>query len=354
MNKMTITALLFSLALGIFWLRDVKAEETAGQILAKLNGLSSEKRNKTLMDGAKEEGEVTIYSSMRQDQLTAFLKTFNRRFPFLKVKGLRVATSRHVTRVQTEFYAQRHAVDVMNTTSPGAYSIKQFGALDAYRSPEMKSFPERYRDKEGYFNPIYVIPVVFTYNPSIVKREDAPRSYADLLDPKWKEKILLDTEDHEWFIVLLNHFGREKGLRYMKDLARQGLSMRRGRTLQTQMVMAGEYPAAIALHAHTVLEFKGKGAPIDWKILDPYFAKSNHIMIAKHAPHPHAAALFIDWALSEEGQSMIASFGRVVARKGIKQHFPELGQKEYLMTSPDMIGPVLSKNIDQFNEIFMR
>ena len=354
MKKITISTLLFSLALGILWVGDVRAKETAGQILAKLNELSPEKRKKLLIEGAKKEGEVTIYTSMRQDQASPFLKTFNNRFPFLKVNMYRTASTRQVAKVQAEFNAGRHAVDVMNNTGPGAYTVKQLGAVDAYRSPERNFFPKRYLDKEGYFAPMYVIPVVLGYNPSLVKREEVPRSYTDLLNPKWKGNMLLDTEDFEWYMVLLNHFGREKGLQYMKDLAGQRPSMRRGRTLQTQLLMAGEQPIAIALHAHTVLDFKEKGAPIDWKILDPYFSKANHIMLSRHAPHPHAAALLIDWALSEEGQSMITTFGRVVARKAIKQRFPELTKTEYLMMDPESIGPTLNKSMKRFRDMFMK
>ena len=76
-------------------------------------------------------------------------------------------------------------------------------------------------------------------------------------------------------------------------------------------------------------------------------------MLARHAPHPHAAGLFIDWALSREGQSVIASFGRVVARKDVKQRFPELVEKDFILTDTEMVGPVLNKSIDQFRKIFM-
>ncbi|MFQ5852279.1 MAG: ABC transporter substrate-binding protein [Candidatus Binatia bacterium] len=354
MKKMIGSTLAFGLACTILMVPGVTAKETAGQILAKLDKLSPNERKKALIKGAKKEGAVTIYTSMRQDQSTPFTKVFNKRFPFLKVNAFRTAASRQVAKVQAEFNAGRHEVDVMNNNPAGAYTVRGFGVLDPYPSPERKSFPASYKDKKGYFTPIYVIPVVLGYNPTLVKPEEVPRRYEDLLAPKWKGKMSLDTDDFEWFIALLQHFGREKGLQFMKSLARQRLSMRRGRTLQTQLLMAGEQRIAIALHAHTVLDFKEKGAPIDWTILDPYFAKPNSIMLAKNAPHPHAAALFIDWALSKEGQTMITTFGRVVARKGIKQRFPELGRKKYVLTDPDTIGPGLNKRIKEFQEIFMK
>ena len=88
--------------------------------------------------------------------------------------------------------------------------------------------------------------------------------------------------------------------------------------------------------------------------MEPCFAKPNSISFPKYVPHSYAAALFIDWALSKEGQTMITTFGRVVARTGIKQRFPELGKKECFLTDPDTIGPVLNKSIKEFQKIFMR
>ena len=98
---------------------------------------------------------------------------------------------------------------------------------------------------------------------------------------------------------------------------------------------------------------KTKGAPVEGVILDPYFAQANKLMLARHAPHPFAAALFIDWSLSEEGQSMITTFGRVVARKGVKQRFPELVEKEYFLVDVDFIGPILDQSGKEFSQIFL-
>ncbi len=354
MKKIMVTGLIFGLAFSSIIVRGVTGQETAGQILAKLNNLSPEKRQKALIEGAKLEGELTIYSGMRQDQLVPFSKMFNKRFPFLKVNAFRVAGRRAVIKTQTEFRAGQHLVDVVNGRSTVGYALKMGGILDPYFSPQRKFIPAAYKDKEGYFPPLYVIPVVLGYNPNLVKPSEVPKRYEDLLDPKWKGKIFLDTEDFEWFTVLLNQFGREKGLKFMKKLAKQDLSLRRGRTLQTQLLLAGERYMAVALHAHSVLDFKEKGAPIDWTILDPYFAKVNVITLIQHAPHPYAAALYIDWSLSEEGQSKITTFGRVVTRKGIKQRFPELLKKEYIIVSAKMIGPVLARTIKEYQEIFMR
>ncbi len=327
--------------------------DTAGEILTKLNGLPAEKREKALIEAARKEGQLTIYSSTQQAHLTPLTQTFNRKYPFLKINAFRVSSQRQATKVQMEFRAGRHEVDVINGLPAEAYQIQQIGALDPYDSPERKFFSDVHKDKKGYFTPLFVVPVVLGYNTNFVKHEEAPKNYVELLDPKWKGKMFLDIEDYEWHVVLLKHFSREKGFQYMKKLAQQDLSMRRGRTLQLQLLMAGERGIGIALHAHSVLDFKKKGAPLGWAILDPYFAKPNSIMLAKHAPHPHAAALFIDWALSNEGQLFITTFGRVVARKGVKQRFRELVEKEFILADEEMIGPVLNNAMQEFNQIFV-
>jgi len=329
------------------------AVETAGQVLAKLNNITPEQRQKTVVEKAKSEGEIAFYSSLQAQQIDPFIQAFRKRYPFVKVNPYRVSGNRQVIKIQTEMNAGNHLFDVTNGSAEQASALKKMGAIDPYASPQREFFSASNKDNEGYFTSFYVIPMVLGYNTNLVKRADAPRSYEDLLNPKWKGNMFLDDESYEWFAVLLKHFGREKGLQYMKTLAKQDLRMVRGRTAQSQLIAAGERPVAIVLSGHTVWELKTKGAPVEGVILDPYLAQANKLMLARHAPHPYAAALFIDWALSEDGQSMITTFGRVVARKGVKQRFPELVEKESFLVDVDFIGPVLDQSGREFSQIFL-
>jgi iron(III) transport system substrate-binding protein len=101
------------------------------------------------------------------------------------------------------------------------------------------------------------------------------------------------------------------------------------------------------------LDLKARGAPVDQVIVDPYFSQPNKMVLARHAPHPHAAALFIDWALSEEGQSTVTTFGRVSARKGVKQRFPELMEKEIFHADVEFISPIMEQTAKEFGQIFL-
>ena len=329
------------------------APETAGQVLAKLSKLPAEQRQKILADKAKAEGEVSFYSSLQAQQIDPFIRVFQKRYPFVKVNPYRVSGNRQVIKIQTEMNAANHLFDVTNGSAEQASALKKIGAIDPYQSPQRDFFAVPNKDKDGYYTSLYVIPIVLGYNTNLVKRQDAPKTYEDLLLPKWKSNMFLDDESYEWFAVLLKHFGREKGLQYMRSLAKQDLRMVRGRTAQSQLIAAGERSLAIVLSGHTVLDLKARGAPVDQVILDPYFAQANKLMLARHAPHPHAAALFIDWALSEEGQSMITTFGRVVARKGVKQRFPELVEKESFLVDVDFIAPILDQSGKEFGQIFL-
>ncbi|HUR70354.1 MAG TPA: extracellular solute-binding protein [Candidatus Limnocylindrales bacterium] len=329
------------------------AQETAGALLAKLAKLSPEARQKALVDGARAEKEVTFYTSLQPPQVEPFARVFQKRYPFVKVNGVRISGSKAVVRIQSEMNAGKSLVDVINVSGEEAAALKKVGALDPYLSPQREFYPPSAKDKDGYLTAMSFLTMVLGYNTNLVKRADVPKSYDDLLQPRWKGQMFLDNEAYDWFAVLLKHFGREKGLQYMRALAKQDLAMMRGRTAQAQLLVAGERAIGIVQSGNTMLDYKAKGAPVDMSILDPYLALSNSIMLAKHALHPYAAALLIDWSLSEEGQSVVTSFGRVVLRKGVKQRFPELMEKELFVTDSEFLGPILEESAREFRQIFL-
>jgi iron(III) transport system substrate-binding protein len=345
-------ALAFLLALPPSVVLAGAAPETAGSVLAKVNKLPAEQRQKTLVEKARAEGEVTFYSSLQAQQIEPFIQNFRKKYPFVKVNPYRVSGNKQVLKIQSELNAGRNLFDVTNGSAEQGFAIRQIGALDPYASPERAFYAGE--NKEGYFTSFYIIPMVLGYNTNLLKPNDAPKSYEALLDPKWKGQLFLDNEAYEWLAVMEKHLGKEKELAYMKNIAGHDLRLIRGRTAQTQLIVAGERPIGIILSGHTVLDLRAAGAPINLVALDPYFAQANKLMLARHAPHPHAAQLFIDWALSAEAQSIITSFGRVVARKGVKQRFPELMEKDPFLVDVDFLGPILDRVGKEFTQIFLK
>src|SRR5262245_12609935 len=170
----------------------VSAQETAGQILATLDKLSAENRQKVLIERAKSEKEVTFYSSLQTADAEPYVKAFNRRYPFIKVNIYRISGQKQVIMIQSEFNAGRHAFDITNASAAQAFGIKKTGALDPYQSPQRQYFSPAHKDKEGYFTPTYIVPVVLGYNTNMVKRNEAPKRYENLLEPKWKSNMILE------------------------------------------------------------------------------------------------------------------------------------------------------------------
>src|SRR4030095_6001872 len=151
------------------------AIETAGQVLAKLAKITPEHRQKTLVEKAKAEGEVSFYSSLQAQQIDPFIQAFRKRYPFVKVNPYRVSGNRQVIKIQNEMNAGNNRFDVTNGAAEQASALKKIRAIDPYASPQREFFPGSNKDKEGYFTSLYAIPIVLGYNTNLVNGAQAPR-----------------------------------------------------------------------------------------------------------------------------------------------------------------------------------
>jgi iron(III) transport system substrate-binding protein len=148
---------------------------------------------------------------------------------------------------------------------------------------------------------------VQAYNTNAIKKAELPKTYRDLLDPRFKGKLGIEVEDQEWFSTVAQSMGEQQGVQFFKDLvAKNGISVRKGHTLLTNLVVSGEVPFALTVYNYMAEGAKRKGAPVDWLALDPAVARGNGQGIAAHAPHPNAAALWYDYFLTEAQQPMVA------------------------------------------------
>ena len=165
---------------------------------------------------------------------------------------------------------------------------------------------EQLVDNEGFWTAYYVNSYVLGWNTKLVKREDMPKTYDALLNPKWKGgQISLDTEAYGMVEGLKRAWGQEKAIAYLKKLAALDPVLKRGNTERVQLVVAGEYPLIIAYN-QTIQRLTSRGAPIDWLPLEPAVTQVNPVMIGSKAPHPNAARVYLDWLLSKEGQTDFA------------------------------------------------
>jgi ABC-type Fe3+ transport system substrate-binding protein len=329
---------------------------TPEEIVKRSSALSAAERKTFLEEGAKKEGQLVFYTSLSLTDYPKIMPYFEKTYPFIKTNTYRATPSGVFTRVDTEARAGRYAVDVIGSSPVEMWQLKLRKLSTAYLSPERKALPTGSYDAEGYWQAFEVTPLVLAFNTRQVSGNEAPRSYQDLLSPKWKGKMSLGTEEYTWFNILLESMGNKKGAEYLQALAKQDLQMPGSSSvMRVQLMLAGESAIAIAARGRRVTEYKQQGAPIDLRILDPYAGEPNLVALAQRAPHPYSALLFIDWMLSEEGQTRLAdAAGRISIRKGIK-HKPwvqELFQKDFVFLSPASIGPNLTTIIDQYNQTF--
>ncbi len=154
---------------------------------------------------------------------------------------------------------------------------------------------------------------VQAYNTNAVKKEELPKSYRDLLDPRWKGKLGIESKNDDWFATVVQQLGgEERGLAFFRELvAKNGVSPRKGHTPLNNMVVSGEVPLALTLYNYMPEQAKRKGAPIDWFAIEPAIARSNAIGIARHAKNPNAALLFYEYLLGPEGQQAMVSINYV-------------------------------------------
>ncbi len=327
---------------------------TAGEILKSLEGLKDQERHSRLIDGAKREGRLVFYGSLGIDASRPMLEEFRKSYPYLSIGHYRAGESGIYNKVVNEAKAGRHAVDVIEGSAGPAYALIQGGFVDPYRSIESDAVRPEFVDPKGLWHAYSYLVIGLGYNKMHVKGNEAPRTYEDLLLPRWKgKKMSLDTEDADIFGVLLDIWGKEKGLQYFRKLGKQEILFRRGHTLQTQLLVAGESVVAPWLYSHRPLMMMEKGAPIGLVFLEPALSLPKMMLLARRAPHPHAAALFIDWALSRQGQNYVGMvIARSPVRKGQKQKYTQLGDLNTKPITPQLLGPNYDRHIKLYNKIF--
>ena len=291
----------------------------AEEKLAQINRLPEKARAETLEKEARREGEVVWYAAMGSDRAQELIKSFESKYPFLKVRFQPGGASRQLEQLLVEHRSKKHRADIINTRRSFVGVLAKSGAVARYRTPLRSALRDGFSDKEGFVNAIYAQPRVFLFNTHMIARDKAPKSFDDLLDPQWKDRMGLDTTDYDWLSSLIDYHGRGKALEYTGKLARQQLNMRRGPTLLAQLAVAGEFPIVIDAFPEEVLQMKNARAPVDFVLSEPFVPVKTPttISIAAGAPHAHAAALFVDFLLSKPGQEIMASQGRWVSRKDV-------------------------------------
>jgi iron(III) transport system substrate-binding protein len=304
-----------------------------------------------LIEAAKKEGKLVWYTSTNVTDSKPLLDDFEKLYPFLKGEIVRASGENTLNRIMTESRAGRWDFDVVTISEVD--TLLDVKLLASYKSPEAKNFIADFKDPDGYWTAIYVNYMTIGYNPKLVSDKDAPKSWEDLLDSKWKGKLAMDQEEYTWYATLKKAWGKEKTQKYMRALAKQGIDWRKGHTLITQMMAAGEFPLSI-VYAHRTEAMKQKGAPVDWvSTVNPIVVTLNSAGLSPKPAHPNVARLFIDFVLSKPAQQRLRSLSRIPARADVEPPSPRMEQSKLkLKTTPPETGAEFKETIREFREVF--
>src|SRR5215467_1103897 len=157
-------------------------------------------QSKDIIDGAKKEGKVLLYTALTLQEIDEMVGPFNKKYPFVKVESFRGNALQLLQKITMESRAGRSQVDVAQFNGFEAWQLQKLGLLQSYKSPEAKNYPDSYKDPEGYWTTLYANYLVLGFNPKIVSVADVAKKWEDILHPKWKgNKLALDRDNAVWY-----------------------------------------------------------------------------------------------------------------------------------------------------------
>ena len=276
-------------------------------------------REARLAAEAKKEGQVVMYTSLNLKDSVPITEAFEKKTG-VKVQLWRASSEKVLQRAVTEARAGRFSPDVFETNGPEMEALYREKLLEEFFSPHFPDLPPAAFPKHRHYVADRFNFFTIGYNTNLVKPEEVPNTYEDLVHPRWAGRVGIEGSDVDWFGAVVKAMGEEKGLAFFRKLAASGPQIRTGHTLMAELVASGEIPLAATLYNHNVERLTVKGAPVKWKALQPTFGRPNAIGVAKRAPHPHAAMLFTDFMLSKEGQTLLKERNRVPASLSVDTH----------------------------------
>ena len=272
----------------------------AARDLAMYQGADRQER---LLELAKKEGDLNVYHVY--PALPAVMAAFTKKYG-IKVKAWRAGSEAVLQRVMAETRGGRHEVDIVQNNAPENEAAFREKLLQELGSPHLKDLMPAAVPAHRHWAGITLDVWTAGYNTNLVKKEDLPRSYQDLLDPRWKGKLAIEGNNHIWFNSLLTELGEESGRRLFENIvATNGITVRKGHSVLTNLVASGDIPMALTVYSWIPEQLKKKGAPVENWAIQPLLAQPSTIAVLKRAPNPAAALLFVDFMLGE-GQKLLA------------------------------------------------
>ncbi|MSP38569.1 MAG: extracellular solute-binding protein [Deltaproteobacteria bacterium] len=290
----------------------------AGFFIASLSLAGAQ--GSVMIEAAKKEGQLAFYATMELQLSNKLAGLFEKKYPFIKTNFIRLGSERLAARVTAEAQAKSVQADVISESEMDFYGLFKKGFIDRYESPERVAFKPEYKDEKGFWTIASETLSVLAYNSNLVKTADVPKSFADLTSPKWKGKMLIDENESKWMAGVMTVWKEDPTAEFLRKLAEQDIKVIGGHSQMHTLVAAGEASIIVVSLVHGLEQKKREGAPVEWIALDPLISRQFALALAKGAPHPNAAKLYIDFMLSKEAQQEIANYGYTIGRKDVDSY----------------------------------
>jgi ABC-type Fe3+ transport system substrate-binding protein len=309
-----------------------KAAKVSGALFVGLAvgllGTPARAADAVLVAAAQKEGSVSWYTTIVVNQaVRPIAEAFEKKYPGIKVDYTFLNTDSEVLlRLSNEARAGHPQGDVADHGGDALNVMVSGNLIETYAPPAAASYPERLKSKDGYWTAINVAYESTAYNMNVLSEAEAPKTFQDLLDPKWKGKMVWSAQAAPTFVGnILSAMGKEDGTAYLRKLAQQKIVPFGGnQRVVLDQVVAGEYPIGLLIYTHHVQISREKGAKVDWIKMEPLVEDMNIISFVKGAPHPNAGKLLLDFILSEDGQRVLANANYVPANPTIPAKTPSL------------------------------
>jgi iron(III) transport system substrate-binding protein len=303
---------------------------------------------------AKKEKVVNWYGSTNVEDAQAIIAGIKRKYPFLEINRFRGNNANVLNKMNAEVRGGALSVDVIDVDGFYVAQVIKGKYWTEYRSPELKAYPKGLAGTQNLWSGFFLLPNVVIFNTNLVNPKDAPKSYNEMLDPKWKGKLAVSDVGVPWFHGMLQYMGPEKGRAYMKKLATQNVIIAPGGNRNmVELTMAGEYPIAIGAFSHRVGQYQKKGAPMGWMKDDVIIVTPQAIGISHHGKSPNAAKLIVDYMLSMEGQDLLRNLGRVPAHPKVDADPPELTKgRKFFYSNIEDGGARFNELNSEYRQIF--
>jgi ABC-type Fe3+ transport system substrate-binding protein len=321
-------------------------------------------REQMILDGARREGQVVLYSAAIVNQaLRPLAEAFMKTYPFVKMTFWRGDSEEIIAKLSAEARASNIVADVVESTGMAEVAVSA-GLTQPYYTPMVEAMPERYRDPRSHWTTMRISYFSIAYNTKLVPPNEAPKTYDDLLDPRWRGKLawrIGTASGTPLFITTIRLArGEEKAAEFLHRLAAQkviNFGSGSARTL-VDRVIAGEFPIALNIFAHHPLISRAKGAPVDSQLMNPVPSTAGTMIIPKRVRHPHAALLLVDFILSRQGQQILADADYFPARSDVAPKdalasvIPARAGVPELFLSPDRLDQYTESSQKIFEELF--